>query len=359
MIEDSATEQLSAYLDGELTDTEIAELEHRLAMDPALRENLDLLRGAIDLMRTHGPVQTPPSLYGDILNAVANEPMPSGFWVWLRRPFGLPLSTLAVAMVAILVLGVAASGALIAGGGNMLRPAMSELEVSDYSRSPKSDAPEEAGDDGKIAQNSSVGDKKRSGKASPRSQDPRPSKVASSGAEKDEWADGASNAAPALDAAAGNVTGEGIVDGSGTAEPEMELNSGTSTFKFALRQSDLEGVASLYQRYAGTTKSSARRAAQIANLPDGTHEIKLTLPSGTDRNAFEQELKRRYPGSFQAVVKTDDTITLDNAVITLRLTVNSMAPASSGTYAPRINTVRKTKPASVDEIEVEEAPAKE
>lgn len=104
MTQPLANEQLSAYLDGELEEAEVAEIEAQLAADPALREELEMLRDATDFLRTHGPVQAPPTLYGKVMRAVEDEPMPGSWWCWLRRPFGLPVEGLAVAAAALVVL---------------------------------------------------------------------------------------------------------------------------------------------------------------------------------------------------------------------------------------------------------------
>jgi len=104
MTQPAANEELSAYLDGELEDTEVAELEARLAAEPALREELEALSAAADFLRTHGPVRAPPGFHGRVMVAVEDEPVPGSWWRWLRRPFGLPVEGLAVAAAAVLVL---------------------------------------------------------------------------------------------------------------------------------------------------------------------------------------------------------------------------------------------------------------
>jgi anti-sigma factor RsiW len=58
-----ATDMLSAYLDGELTDTEHAEVEARLAESAEWRAELDEVRGARTMLR-----------------AVAEQDAPEGFW---------------------------------------------------------------------------------------------------------------------------------------------------------------------------------------------------------------------------------------------------------------------------------------
>ena len=58
-----ATDMLSAYLDGELTDTERAEVEAQLAESAEWRAELDEVRGARTMLR-----------------AVAEQDAPEGFW---------------------------------------------------------------------------------------------------------------------------------------------------------------------------------------------------------------------------------------------------------------------------------------
>jgi len=107
MTQPIANEQLSAYLDGELTDVERGELEKALAEDPALRQELARLEGAVAFLRTHGPIQAPRGFHEKVLAKVEAEPMPGWWWRWLRRPFGIPVEGFAVALAAAMVLLVA------------------------------------------------------------------------------------------------------------------------------------------------------------------------------------------------------------------------------------------------------------
>lgn len=101
---DPAHDDLSAYLDGELDPTERSDLESRLASDPALRAELEELEAAVSFLRTHGTAQAPDDFLESVLAQVADEPVPSKpWWAFLRRPFGLPVSGLAVAMAAVVV----------------------------------------------------------------------------------------------------------------------------------------------------------------------------------------------------------------------------------------------------------------
>jgi negative regulator of sigma E activity len=102
-----SSENLSAYLDGELAPEEVAELEAALSTDPDLREQLDALEATVTWMRTHGPLEAPEGFAEGILARVAEEDAPVAALVWLRRPLGVPLEALALAAAALLVLVLA------------------------------------------------------------------------------------------------------------------------------------------------------------------------------------------------------------------------------------------------------------
>ncbi|MBT3219720.1 MAG: hypothetical protein HN348_11560 [Proteobacteria bacterium] len=101
----AANDLLSAYLDGELTDVERTEVKQQLQSDAELRSELETIKSAVAFLQTHGPVKAPPNFMAEVLSAVENEPMPQGgWWAWLRKPFGLPIEGLAVAVAAAAVL---------------------------------------------------------------------------------------------------------------------------------------------------------------------------------------------------------------------------------------------------------------
>lgn len=134
-------EQLSAWLDGELTDLEAAEIERELDRNPLLRAELDELRDVRELLRTHGQAQAPDDFLAKVLARTENEPLPANdptFWRWLRRPFGVPIEALAVAAAALLV--------VVAGldlGVDALTPP-SEAELAKSRAGDKEAAPEVA-----------------------------------------------------------------------------------------------------------------------------------------------------------------------------------------------------------------------
>jgi len=100
-------DELSAYLDGELSPDEHARVEQALSADAALRAELESLRQVSRLLNRHGAVDAPFGFQARVLEAVADEPVPSASW-WsrMRRPFGLPIEAMAVVAAAAMVVVV-------------------------------------------------------------------------------------------------------------------------------------------------------------------------------------------------------------------------------------------------------------
>jgi len=65
------TDMLSAYLDGELTDTERAEVEARLAESPEWRAELDEVRGARTMLRSVAQRDAPEGFWDSVLAGVS------------------------------------------------------------------------------------------------------------------------------------------------------------------------------------------------------------------------------------------------------------------------------------------------
>lgn len=110
-------EDLTGYLDDALTPEERAAVERALAQDPALREELALLRATSEHLRTHGPVDAPVGFHERLMAQLALEPAPArpavpeaGWRRWLgvfTGRAGLPVQGLAlVGVAAALVLAV-------------------------------------------------------------------------------------------------------------------------------------------------------------------------------------------------------------------------------------------------------------
>ena len=105
----TASEQLSAWIDGELTDAEAAELEAELARDPSLQAELAELEAVVRIMHDEGPAQAPLGFQERVVARVEREhPARGRLGAWIRRPFGVPLEgwTLAAAAVAVLIVTV-------------------------------------------------------------------------------------------------------------------------------------------------------------------------------------------------------------------------------------------------------------
>jgi len=100
-----ASHKLSAYIDGDLSAAERAELERAFASDPELRDEYEQMLAAVELLRMHGPVSAPPDFHRRVMELVADEPAPSvSMWARFRSWLGsVPLESVAVAMAAVLV----------------------------------------------------------------------------------------------------------------------------------------------------------------------------------------------------------------------------------------------------------------
>ena len=99
-----ASNRLSAYIDGELSSAEMAEMDRAMKANPQLQEEYERLLATVEFVRQAGPVQAPPDFHSKVLRQVAAEPMPGGFWRRVKTFFsGVPMETVAVAMAAVLV----------------------------------------------------------------------------------------------------------------------------------------------------------------------------------------------------------------------------------------------------------------
>jgi negative regulator of sigma E activity len=100
-----ARNRLSAYIDGELSDAEMAEVARAIEEQPEVREAYEELLAAVELLRRHGPVQAPAGFHAGVMRRV--EDLPAGR-AWLARLLGplgrYPAQGLGVAVVAAAVL---------------------------------------------------------------------------------------------------------------------------------------------------------------------------------------------------------------------------------------------------------------
>jgi hypothetical protein len=111
-----ARNRLSAYIDGELSDAEMAEVARAIEEQPELREAYDELLVAVALLREHGPVQAPAGFHSGVMRRV--EGLSAGR-SWLERLFGPlgrhPVQGLGVAVVAAAVLLLVFRGPVLDG----------------------------------------------------------------------------------------------------------------------------------------------------------------------------------------------------------------------------------------------------
>jgi anti-sigma factor RsiW len=111
-----ATEQLSAYLDDELSADERRAVEASLADDGDLRAELEMLAEARAFLADHGAVSAPAGFLDDVLAAVDDEPevVDLGWFQRMRRAsrqtLGVPIEGIAVAAAALLVVWIALPG---------------------------------------------------------------------------------------------------------------------------------------------------------------------------------------------------------------------------------------------------------
>lgn len=102
--------RLSAYLDGELPLAEAREVEAALARSPALREEYEALKAAVDLLHRHGPVKAPADFAARLDERLAREPLPGSAWGRLRRVRVEVVAVVAMAALALVVVGKSVVG---------------------------------------------------------------------------------------------------------------------------------------------------------------------------------------------------------------------------------------------------------
>ncbi len=100
-----ARNRLSAYIDGELSDAEMAEVARAIEEQPELRAAFEELQAAVELLRQHGPMQAPDGFHRAVMQRV--EGLSAGP-SWLQRLLGplgrYPVQGLGVAVVAAAVM---------------------------------------------------------------------------------------------------------------------------------------------------------------------------------------------------------------------------------------------------------------
>jgi len=276
-----ASEQLSTYLDGELTDAERAALEAQLAQDPSLRSELEQIEAAVTFLRTHGPIQAPPDFRDKVLAAVQDEPMPGGWWRWLRRPFGLPIEGLAIALAAALVL-------IVALPLGLHKPA---TQVKDLAADP-------------------YGFVSREERAAPSSS---PKEQADDRAEPGAKAAPATAVPSAVQQPAQNASGASSIGGDGTAAVDA-TGSGTAqapqpapgaVYAYQILTGDTDALAKLQRiaaRYRGQVLDAKGRPVQGALQPGASYTVELPssalAPFGDDLRTLGMVTEIPQPSAY-------------------------------------------------------------
>mgnify|MGYP000193263372 CR=1 FL=1 len=138
-------EQLSAYIDGELSPAERAEVDQWLARDPqarALVAEFGLLRGAVTAGLEAEAEKVPQARFEQIWDeidraldretaAVPSTPPAASLWsrmLGVLRPVWVPVA--ATAAVAAVVVGIVGSGAITRTDGPAVQPAVASNEVA-------------------------------------------------------------------------------------------------------------------------------------------------------------------------------------------------------------------------------------
>lgn len=100
-----ARNRLSAYLDGDLPSGEARDVEAALNRDPELRAEYEQLRGAVDFLRSNGPIAAPEGFANRLHIRIAAEPPPSRLRSTLRRVRFDYVGIAAVAAMALIFVG--------------------------------------------------------------------------------------------------------------------------------------------------------------------------------------------------------------------------------------------------------------
>lgn len=327
----TTSEQLSAYLDGELPPTEAAEVDRRLKAEPDLRCELDQIRQTVELVRAHGPATMPESVRLAIVGAVAQEPIPRASSFGALRAFGVPIQGLAVAAVALVVVGLALAGLPRVG----LQPAQLGVDPAPTERDldPAADPLALEGgqaapglrppSDPSAAPAPSIADgASASRKAAPAAPQDAEKRVAASEADPD------SDAVAATDQVAGAppqaMAAESIQPRKSERAPD--LYGGTSQHTVALRPQDLSLVAKLIQRHRARDTEGHDPATRITDLSSGQHQLALRLPDAAARNAFVSDVRRTFVGRHSEKVIDDGSLSSSGAQVALVLVVSPIAP---------------------------------
>lgn len=348
------SENLSAYLDGELTAAEIAELEAEFAADPGVRAERDELESVMDFVRSNGPLDAPAGFAQSVLAKVAEEATPrGGTLVWLRRPMGIPLEALAVAAAAVFVLVFALNG----GGQVDSTTTASKREVFDPKAEPMAASPapeeeraeeEQARDDGAamVAPTSTRKPSPRaisrpSPKSGPRAkQVPAPAPVVAPAPSATTGYDGTVLGTDEVEALQQLGTKGDATDGASGSADEGEAAGAETTlavvpYNYTLHSSSsdvLKQLDRVARRHGGELRTSTGEVFRPAEMSPGTSRVVVSIPN-TQMSAFTAELR-----SLGQVVTTSSQSFFPGDSVQIQIDVSYQFGA---TYAPSATTEQK------------------
>lgn len=291
------SEDLSAYLDGELTEVEARALEKELSKNAALMAELTELREAQDFMRVHGPSHAPPDFYNNILSALEHEAMDRSWWSWFARPFGIPIQGVAIAAIAALVLvftipfNTTSLLTPITGQKSGMRAKSMELSsLKSYEKEPETETtqqPETISEPGRVSQGSPADNSL--------DKDVRPTKMSKKSAGKKDVL---------LQQLAGDATGsaEGLEENFGSRGPEKSATEPKKEKKIAARSNGYQYIIettdinaaytlnALVARHAGSLVDSGGRNVSPNALQAGDTEVFQVYLDEDAINAFDRQL---------------------------------------------------------------------
>lgn len=302
---DENIDELSAYLDGQLSRSEMEAFERRLESDVALRSSLEALQQTVSMVREHGGVRAPAGLLDDILAAVEDETSQPSFVEtvreWVARNF--TTVSLAAVVVAVLVLLPFVVSEQQPTVSNELEPQVgmvkSTTKQDDAPESPEDDALVAAAEVDSVAEEV-VPEPEVSGTAN---YEKAPAKLPLKKKEK-----------MSLKKAPPAGKGDMFVNG-----PQMQLG---------VNPGDLERLAAIYAKYADASDPEvSQKIEALATLKAGvTTRVQLDLPTIEARNGFEREMRKAFPGTYSEKRSPEMNFTLDHAEVTLKVTVASQVP---------------------------------
>ncbi len=309
MTEFFASQRLSAYIDGELSAAEMAEVERALRENAELRAEYERLSATVDFLREHGPVRAPSGFHDRVMASVEHEPAPGGLLARIRGWFAaMPVETFAVALAAVLV-AVVVSQKL--DDPSETAPTTGE-ELADRSRSEdKGAVPAPGNADGDLGSAVSTEDQdavqstKGNTKEAPAwaeemagvlLPDDQPQKRVSSIVEPSSE-DGVvtlevdDEPAPELSAATKDMPDTEIDDGS----TNQQLQAAASYRLRVDDPQDLRSLLMLIERYDGTATSNGKAVDEDA-LVEGASRVgvSILIPQG-NLPAFHKALKQLGP----------------------------------------------------------------